>query len=85
MAKLVSLAKQRALGVIGKIENTAAWLDIIEQFDLFSDDEDAGTCPSKYARQEWQQEQERNLCYVAATRAMASLVEVYAPHDIDSV
>ena len=45
----------------------------------------AGTCPSKYARQEWQKEQERNLCYVAATRAMASLVEVYAPHDIDSV
>ena len=39
----------------------------------------AGTCPSKYARQEWQQEQERNLCYVAATRAMTSLVEVYAP------
>jgi superfamily I DNA/RNA helicase len=42
IAKLVSLAKQRALGVIGKIENTAAWLDIIEHFDLFSDDEDAG-------------------------------------------
>ena len=41
VAKLVSLAKQRALGVIGKIENTAAWLDIIEHFDLFSDDEDA--------------------------------------------
>ena len=44
-----------------------------------------GTCPSKYARQKWQQEQERNLCYVAATRAMASLVEVCAPRKVDSV
>jgi len=26
-------------------------------------------CPSKWARQPWQKEQERNLCYVAATRA----------------
>lgn len=32
--------------------------------------------PSKYARQEWQQEQERNLQYVAITRAKAELVEV---------
>lgn len=39
----------------------------------------AGTCPSKWARQEWQQEQEANLCYVAATRAQAELVEVAAP------
>jgi len=39
----------------------------------------AGTCPSRFARQEWQQEQEQNLCYVAATRAMTSLVDVYAP------
>jgi len=30
-------------------------------------------CPSKWAKQEWQQEQERNLCYVAATRAKVSL------------
>ena len=31
-------------------------------------------CPSPFARQEWQQEQERNLQYVAATRAKAELV-----------
>jgi DNA helicase-2/ATP-dependent DNA helicase PcrA len=31
-------------------------------------------CPAKWARQEWQQEQERNLCYVATTRAMQELV-----------
>jgi len=35
-----------------------------------------GTCPSKWARQEWQQEQERNLMYVAATRAKAELIEL---------
>jgi DNA helicase II / ATP-dependent DNA helicase PcrA len=31
-------------------------------------------CPAKWARQEWQQEQERNLCYVATTRARETLV-----------
>ena len=36
----------------------------------------AGTCPSKWARQAWQQEQEKNLCYVAATRAKNQLIEV---------
>ena len=30
-------------------------------------------CPARWARQEWQQEQERNLCYVAATRAKKAL------------
>lgn len=30
-------------------------------------------CPSKWARQEWQQQQEINLCYVAATRAKTDL------------
>ena len=40
----------------------------------------AGTCPSKYARQEWQQEQEI-LQYVAATRAMSELVEVIVPKE----
>ena len=30
-------------------------------------------CPSKWAKQAWQQEQERNLCYVAATRAKTTL------------
>lgn len=37
----------------------------------------AGTCPSKWARQGWQQEQERNLCYVAATRAQERLIELF--------
>lgn len=31
-------------------------------------------CPSKWAKQEWQMQQEDNLCYVAATRAKKSLV-----------
>ncbi|HWV45062.1 MAG TPA: ATP-dependent helicase [Nitrospira sp.] len=30
-------------------------------------------CPSKWAKQKWQKEQEDNLCYVAATRAIAEL------------
>lgn len=34
--------------------------------------------PSKFARQQWQQDQERNLMYVAATRARALLVDVYS-------
>jgi superfamily I DNA/RNA helicase len=32
--------------------------------------------PSRFARQSWQQEQERNLMYVAATRAKQALIEV---------
>lgn len=36
----------------------------------------AGTCPSPWARQEWQKEQEKNLCYVAATRAKEELIEL---------
>ncbi|MCW4051196.1 MAG: ATP-binding domain-containing protein, partial [Candidatus Bathyarchaeota archaeon] len=36
--------------------------------------------PSKWARQEWQQEQERNLQYVAVTRALETLV--YLPIEI---
>lgn len=36
----------------------------------------AGTCPSPWARQKWQQEQELNLCYVAATRAKNELIEL---------
>lgn len=33
-------------------------------------------CPSKWARQEWQQQQERNLCYVATTRAQETLITI---------
>lgn len=48
----------------GREWDTVYWLDR------------ANTCPSKYARQAWQIEQENNLCYVAATRAKETLVEV---------
>lgn len=37
-----------------------------------------GTCPSPWARQDWQQQQEKNLCYVAATRAQNQLIELEA-------
>lgn len=37
------------------------------------------TCPSKWARQEWQQEQELNLQYVAATRAKSELIDIICP------
>jgi DNA helicase-2/ATP-dependent DNA helicase PcrA len=30
-------------------------------------------CPARWARQEWQKQQERNLCYVAVTRAKKAL------------
>jgi superfamily I DNA/RNA helicase len=36
----------------------------------------AGTCPNKWARQAWQQQQEKNLMYVAATRAKSELIEL---------
>ena len=36
-------------------------------------------CPSKWARQEWQVQQEMNLCYVATTRAQEELVLIEAP------
>lgn len=36
----------------------------------------AGTCPSPWARQKWEQDQELNLCYVAATRAQEQLIEL---------
>ncbi|PZU95526.1 MAG: hypothetical protein DI527_00525 [Chelatococcus sp.] len=39
----------------------------------------AGTCPSRWARQGWQKEQENNLCYVAATRAQSILIDLLAP------
>jgi hypothetical protein len=36
-------------------------------------------CPSRWAKQAWQQEQERNLCYVAATRAKSRLTLIDFP------
>jgi DNA helicase-2/ATP-dependent DNA helicase PcrA len=38
-----------------------------------------GTCPSRYAFQDWQRIQEVNLMYVAATRAMEELIELSPP------
>ncbi len=35
-----------------------------------------GTCPNKWARQKWQQDQEVNLMYVAATRAKEELIHL---------
>ena len=50
----------------GREWNNVFWLDR------------ANTCPSKYARQVWQIEQEHNLCYVAATRAKQNLFDLLA-------
>jgi DNA helicase-2/ATP-dependent DNA helicase PcrA len=33
-------------------------------------------CPAKWAKQDWQQQQELNLCYVATTRAMTNLTMI---------
>jgi DNA helicase II / ATP-dependent DNA helicase PcrA len=33
-------------------------------------------CPSKWARQDWQKAQERNLIYVAITRAKSELIKI---------
>lgn len=41
----------------------------------------AGTLPSKWARKEWQLNQEANLEYVAITRAKNSLVDLVRPKD----
>lgn len=48
----------------GREWNTVYWLNR------------AQTCPSPYASMPWMQEQERNLCYVAATRAQKELIEI---------
>jgi superfamily I DNA/RNA helicase len=39
----------------------------------------AGTCPSQYAKQPWEQIGERNLQYVAATRAKSELIDLSMP------
>lgn len=36
----------------------------------------ASQCPSKWAKQDWQKEQEKNLCYVAITRAKSELLYI---------
>lgn len=36
-------------------------------------------CPAKWAKNDWQQEQERNLCYVAVTRARQTLTLIEEP------
>jgi len=40
-----------------------------------------GKCPSKWAKQAWQQSQEVNLMYIAATRAKEILVLINEPED----
>lgn len=42
IVKLVGLAKQRALGIVGKIEDRAEWADIINHFDLLDDEDQDG-------------------------------------------
>jgi superfamily I DNA/RNA helicase len=37
------------------------------------------TCPSRYASMPWEKEQEANLQYVAATRAMEELIDLFPP------
>lgn len=41
-----------------------------------------GTCPNKWARQDWQKEQEINLMYVAATRAQEVLIDLEPPQPL---
>jgi superfamily I DNA/RNA helicase len=41
IVKLASMAKQRALGVIGSIDDDRRWFDIIEHFDMLDDAEGA--------------------------------------------
>jgi superfamily I DNA/RNA helicase len=38
-----------------------------------------GTCPSRYATQDWEKIQEANLQYVAATRSMGELIDLLPP------
>jgi len=40
IAKLVSFAKQRALGIIGSIHDSKRWWDIVEHFDVFEEEEE---------------------------------------------
>jgi hypothetical protein len=38
ICKLVSLAKQNAFGIIGDIEDTSIWTDVVDHFDLFDEE-----------------------------------------------
>jgi len=38
----------------------------------------SSACPAKWARQDWQKQQELNLCYVATTRAKSALILIEA-------
>lgn len=40
----------------------------------------ASTCPNKWARQDWQQQQEIHLQYVAGTRSKDKLIEILVEH-----
>jgi DNA helicase-2/ATP-dependent DNA helicase PcrA len=51
----------------GREWKTVLWLD---RFN---------TCPSKFASMAWEIQQEDNLCYVAATRSMDTLVDLLPP------
>lgn len=42
---------------------------------------DRSSCPSKWAKQAWQKQQEENLCYVAATRAKKELYFLELPRN----
>jgi superfamily I DNA/RNA helicase len=40
-------------------------------------------CPSPWAKQEWQKQQEENICYVAATRAKKALYTIETRNDAE--
>jgi ATP-dependent exoDNAse (exonuclease V) beta subunit len=40
-------------------------------------------CPSPWAKQDWQKQQEENICYVAATRAKKALYTIETRNDAE--
>lgn len=69
LALIESLFDERNGGVTLATVHKAKGLERSKVFWLNS-----SQCPSKWARQPWQVKQEENICYVAATRAMETLV-----------
>ncbi len=63
-----SLFDDRAGSVVLATIHKAKGLEATRVFWLNS-----SQCPSKWAKQDWQKQQERNLCYVAVTRAKSEL------------